>query len=282
MTRRQDLQDHHQNLNEIIKILDAMKMLAYLETHKLSTFMDAQHRVFDAINTATTDFLSFYPEMQPKESQVIPVYLLIGSERGFCGDFNQDLMNHHIEQSLDTPIKPTLIVVGRKLYNLMKDNADIYAQLDGPNVVEEVPTVLDKMIQVFAKLQQQQPLMSLYSVYHSGEQGIITKKLLPPFQQQPQHSPRFQHPPELNLSPTDFLFDAAEQYLFAALHELLYSSLLEENHNRIMHLEGAVKHLENVADELTQQCNTLRREEITEEIEVILLNASSGDDWTSG
>ncbi|KOO04477.1 F0F1 ATP synthase subunit gamma [Vibrio nereis] len=282
MTRRQDLQDHHQNLNEIIKILDAMKMLAYLETHKLSTFMDAQHRVFDAINTATTDFLSFYPEMQPKESQAIPVYLLIGSERGFCGDFNQDLMNHHIEQSLDTPIKATLIVVGRKLYNLMKDDADIYAQLDGPNVVEEVPTVLDKMIQVFAKLQQQQPLMSLYSVYHSGEQGIISKKLLPPFQQQPQYSPRFPHPPELNLSPIDFLFDAAEQYLFAALHELLYSSLLEENHNRIMHLEGAVKHLENVADELTQQCNTLRREEITEEIEVILLNASSGDDWTSG
>ncbi|KOO11473.1 hypothetical protein AKJ18_28930, partial [Vibrio xuii] len=97
-------------------------------------------------------------------------------------------MNHHIEQSLDTPIKATLIVVGRKLYNLMKDDADIYAQLDGPNVVEEVPTVLDKMIQVFAKLQQQQPLMSLYSVYHSGEQGIISKKLLPPFQQQPQYS----------------------------------------------------------------------------------------------
>ncbi|CAE6941480.1 ATP synthase gamma subunit [Vibrio sp. B1FLJ16] len=277
MTRRQDLQDHHHNLREIIKILDAMKMLAYMETHKLSTFLDAQHRVFDAISTATNDFLSFYPEMKPKESQVTPVYLLIGSERGFCGDFNQELAKYHIEQSLNLSLKPILIIVGRKLYNLIQDDVEVYAQLDGPNVVEEVPTVLDKLVQVLSKLQQQQPLMSLYSVYHSGEQGIITKRLLPPFQQQPQQSPRFQYPPELNLSPTDFLFDVAEQYLFAALHKLLYSSLLEENHNRIMHLEGAVKHLENIADELTQQCNILRREEITEEIEVILLNVGAVD-----
>ena len=283
MTRRQDLQHHRHSLNEIIKILDSMKMLAYMETHKLGTFLDAQHRVFEAISTATNDFLSFYPRTLPKESKAAPVYLLIGSERGFCGDFNQELVDH-IEQSLNmsSKVKPTLIIVGRKLYNLMQDDVHVYAQLDGPNVVEEVPAVLDQMVQVLAKLQQQQPLMSLYSVYHSGERGIITKKLLPPFQQRPQQSPRFQYPPELNLSPTDFLFDVAEQYLFAALHELLYTSLLEENHNRIMHLEGAVKHLEDIADELTQQCNILRREEITEEIEVILLNAGSLDDPPMG
>ncbi len=279
MTRRQDLENHHHSLNEIIKILDAMKMLAYMETNKLGSFLDAQHRVFEAISTATNDFFSFYPETLPKESEATPVYLLIGSERGFCGEFNQELVDYS-EQFLTIPsdVRPTLIIVGRKLYNLMQDNVLVYEKIDGPNVVEEVPAVLEQIVQIFARLQQKQPLMNLYSICHSGEKGIITKKLLPPFQQEPQQPPRFQYPPELNLSPTEFLLNVADQYLYTALHELLYTSLLEENHNRVMHLEGAVKHLENIADELTQQCNTLRREEITEEIEVILLNASSFDD----
>ena len=283
MTRRLDLENHHHSLNEIIKILDAMKMLAYMETHKLGTFLNAQHRVFDAISTATNDFLSFYPRTVSKESEAFPVYLLIGSERGFCGDFNQELLDYS-EQFLNIPpnVKPTFIIVGRKLYNLMQGDVRIYEQISGPNVVEEVPAVLEQTVQILAKMQQQQPLMSLCSIYHGGEQGIITNKLLPPFQQEQQQPQRFQHAPELNLSPADFLINVAEQYLFTALHELLYTSLLEENHNRIMHLEGAVKHLESKADELTQECNILRREEITEEIEVILLNAGSFDDPPMG
>ena len=283
MSRRLDLDNHHHSLNEIIKILDAMKMLAYMETHKLGAFLDTQHQALDAISSAANDFLSFYPGTQLKESEVFPVYLLIGSERGFCGDFNQELVDY-IEQLLTIPsnVKPTFITVGRKLYNLMQDDVHVYSQIEGPNVVEEVPTVLEQTVQVLTKIQQQQPLMGLYSVYHSGEQGIITKKLLPPFQHQDQQPADFQTPPELNLPPADFLLKVAEQFLFTALHEIVYTSLLEENNNRIMHLEGAVKHLETKADELTQQCNILRREEITEEIEVILLNASSFDDFPIG
>lgn len=283
MTRRLDLENHHHSLNEIIKILDAMKMLAYMETHKLGTFLDAQHRAFDAISTATSDFLSFYPGCLSQESDAFPVYLLIGSERGFCGEFNQELLNYSAQFVNNSPdVKPVFIIVGRKLYNLMQDDPHIYQQISGPNVVEEVPVVLEQTVQILTKLQQQQPLMSLYSVYHGGEQGMITKKLLPPFQQKQLQPQRFQHAPELNLSPEDFLVNVAEQYLFTALHELLYTSLLEENHNRIMHLDGAVKHLESKVDELTQQCNILRREEITEEIEVILLNESSFDDLSLG
>ncbi|ANQ19744.1 F0F1 ATP synthase subunit gamma [Vibrio natriegens] len=283
MSRRLDLDNHHHSLNEIIKILDAMKMLAYMETHKLGAFLDTQHRALDTISSAANDFLSFYPGTQLQESEVFPVYLLIGSERGFCGDFNQELVNY-IEQVLTIPsnVKPTLITVGRKLYNLMQDDVHVYAQIEGPNVVEEVPNVLEQTVQVLTKIQREQPLMGLYSVYHSGEQGIITKKLLPPFQQKDQQPANFQYPPELNLPPADFLLKVAEQFIFTALHEIVYTSLLEENHNRIMHLEGAVKHLETKSDELTQQCHILRREEITEEIEVILLNASSFEDFPTG
>jgi len=279
MTRRQDLQQHRHSLREVRNILNAMKTLAYMETRKLSTFLDSQHKVVEGLTEVATDFLSFYPETLPEETKTTPVYLLIGSEQGFCGDFNQAVVRH-IELSLSTPpiTRPRLIIVGRKLYNLLQDDIHVSAQIEGPCVVEEVPAVLDHAMQALADLQAQHPMLSLYSVYHSGEEGIVTKKLLPPFQHNRQQPPRFTYPPELNLSPKSFLFDLTEQYLFAALHELLYTSLIEENRRRMIHLEGAVKHLDNLSDELTQQFNVLRREEIIEEIEVILLNAGSLDD----
>ncbi|MDX1301256.1 FoF1 ATP synthase subunit gamma [Photobacterium sp.] len=281
MTRRQDLQHHRHSLHEIRNILNAMKTLAYMESRKLSTFLDSQHKVVEGLTEVAADFISFHPEALPETMEATPVYLLIGTERGFCGDFNQAVIRH-TEQSLKAhpSMQPTLIVVGRKLYNLMQDDMHVFARIDGPSVVEEVPAILDRAVEALADLQAQHTVISLYSVYHSGEEGIVTKKLLPPFEHNRQQSPRFPYPPILNLPPKRFLFDLTEQYLFAALHELLYTSLIEENHRRMIHLEGAVKHLDNLSDELTQQFNVLRREEIIEEIEVILLNTGNlDDDW---
>jgi F-type H+-transporting ATPase subunit gamma len=67
----------------------------------------------------------------------------------------------------------------------------------------------------------------------------------------------------------------AEQYLFAALHELLYSSLMAENQRRMQHIDSAVRRLERTSAELWQKRNILRQEEITEEIEVIMLSVEA-------
>ena len=82
------------------------------------------------------------------------------------------------------------------------------------------------------------------------------------------------HPPLLNLSPQALLGELTDHYLFAALHAMLYTSLMIENQHRASHLDGAVKHLDDESDKLARHCNVLRQEEIIEEIEVILLSAT--------
>jgi F-type H+-transporting ATPase subunit gamma len=53
---------------------------------------------------------------------------------------------------------------------------------------------------------------------------------------------------------------------------------MAENLRRVRHLEGAVRHLDDKSATLQHQSNALRQEEIIEEIEVILLSASSLDE----
>ncbi|GMR21223.1 MAG: hypothetical protein BMS9Abin36_1822 [Gammaproteobacteria bacterium] len=276
MTRRRNLEHHRDSLVEIRDIMNSMKTLAYIETRKLARFLDAQHAVVQGIEDVAADFLSFHPESLPEVKETIPVYLLIGTERGFCGDFNHALLRHLDSATQAHPsASPMLIAIGRKLHTLLENDTRVASLINGASVVEEVTSLLNQVVSELTMLQHKHGVLTVYCLYQGGNDGIVMQKLFPPFQQLLHRPPQFPHPPVLNLTPAAFLFELTDQYLFAALHEMLYTSLMAENHHRVVHLEGAVKHLDDESAELVRQCNALRQEEIIEEIEVILLSTAS-------
>jgi F-type H+-transporting ATPase subunit gamma len=59
------------------------------------------------------------------------------------------------------------------------------------------------------------------------------------------------------------------------LNTILFDSLMTENTLCVQHLDAAVKHLDDRDIVLERRCNALRQEEITEEIEIILLSAEN-------
>jgi len=276
MTSRRELERHRHSMAEIREIMNSMKTLAYLETRKLDRFLDAQHAVVQSIEDVVADLLSFHPESLPEAKVTMPVYLLIGTERGFCGDFNHALLQH-LETTLQaSPLaNPALIVVGRKLYTLLEEDERVAAGFDGASVAEEVTALLNQIVHELMALQDKHGVLTVFCIYHGDEDGIVTQKILPPFQDLLHRPPGYSHPPVLNLSLRELLVELVDYYLFAILHEMLYTSLMVENHQRVMHLDGAVKHLDDEAAEMARKSNTLRQEEIIEEIEVILLNATS-------
>jgi len=278
MSRRRDLEHHRHSLAEIRDIMNSMKTLAYMETRKLARFLDAQHAVVQSIEDVASDLLSFYPETLPEAKAATPVFLILGAERGFCGDFNHILFRHLESSRLaGPPGDPLLIAIGHKLHTLLEEDTRVVSWIDGASVVEEIPSVLNQLTYEIISLQGKYGPLEVFSLYHGSEDGVVMQRLFPPFYGLANRPPRYTHPPNLNLSPTELLIELTDQYLFAALHAMLYTSLMMENHHRVSHLEGAVKHLDDQSDYLGRQCNALRQEEIIEEIEVILLSAASLD-----
>lgn len=276
MTRRRELEHHRQSLGEIREIMNSMKTLAYMETRKLDRFLDAQHAVVQNIEEVVADLLSCYPETLPEAKVTTPVYIVIGTERGFCGDFNHALLQHLESTLQDSSVtNPALILVGRKLHTLLEDDARVAASFDGASVAEEVTSLLNNIVNELTSLQDKHGVLTVFCLYHGEQDGIVIQKLLPPFQDLLHKLPHYAYPPVLNLTPHELLMEFVDSYLFAALHEMLYTSLMVENHQRVTHLDGAVKHLDDESAEMARQANTLRQEEIVEEIEVILLSAAS-------
>ncbi len=274
MTRRRQLEQHRHSLTEIGDIMNSMKTLAYMEVQKLIRFLDAQKTVVTSIEDVAADFLSYYPEALPEAKASLSAMIVIGSQRGFCGDFNHVLLKQLQSSALEDSVSETrLIVIGRRMHTLLEGDGRVAARLDGPGIAEEVTPVLIGVVEELAGLQRQFELLNVRAMHHESEDRVVIQELLPPFRHFRGQPPQYTHPPLLNQSPEEFLVDLSDQYLFAALHEMLYTSLMAENHRRLTHLEGAVRRLEDQSADLEKKCNALRQEEIIEEIEVILLNA---------
>jgi F-type H+-transporting ATPase subunit gamma len=277
MTRRRTLDQRRESFGEIRDIMNSMKTLAYLEIRKLARFLDAQRAVVAHVETVAADFLGYHPEVLPPPDKASrAVCLLLGSERGFCGDFNEALLQrleHCIaDQGLNAPL---LLVTGRKLAARLAGDARVADTFDGASTVGEVETTLHALILALAGLQARHGSLALSVFHHDPDAREVTvTAVLPPFERSRDAAPRFAHAPLTQLSPPAFFGALLEHYLYSVLHEILYVSLMAENLRRVRHLEGAVRHLDEKSTALLRACNALRQEEIIEEIEVILLSAT--------
>lgn len=276
MSRRREVQDRLATLDEIDGIMVAMKNLALLEARKIETFLATQRKAVASIEAAAQDFLGFYPETAEHASDIQQLLLVIGSERGFCGDYNETLLKP-IDLALQS-VGTQLVAVGRRLQAKLQDDRRIAAYVAGPSVVEEVSATLVRLAGVLGELQQQRPAEAwcISVLYHDDESGGPRQRQLLPLM--PELKRRYACPPLLNLAPTKFLALLTSQYLYAVLHEVFYASMMAENRKRLEHMDGSIRRLEKDEARLRMRCNALRQEEIIEEIEIIMLSVDALSD----
>ncbi|SFI49671.1 F-type H+-transporting ATPase subunit gamma [Nitrosomonas sp. Nm34] len=270
MSKRRQVKERLATLDEIHGIMKTMKNLALLEIRKLEMFLDTQRRVTTSIERAAQDFLHFYPQIQaqPDHQQLL---IIVGSERGFCGDYNEALVSFLNSQQ---PQRETLLVaVGRKLESKLLENLGMATLIESHSVAEEVPMTLRRLIEVLNRLQQaaSSKIGQISVLYFDDESEQIRLRQLLPLSL-PEAEVTYSHPPLLYLKSAQFLTKLTDQYLYMLLHEVFYSSFMMENRKRLAHMDSAIHHLEKDTARLRMRANRLRQEEIINEIEIILLS----------
>ena len=273
MSRRHEQITHRDKLNEIRNIMNSMKTLSIMENHKLEKLIETQLEMTSSIDEIANDYLQFHPQLHHNINPALNIVILIGTQRGFCGDFNEQVL-HHFERSSNelTVENTTIISVGKKLHPLVSKSANKTIEIQGADVAEEVSSVLDSLAEILPVYNSPAYLSVIYHQKLHNE--LAFERLLPPFTDLLNHQKNQTIPPQLHLKNTDFFLELTDFYLFNALRRILYVSLMIENQHRIQHLENANRHLDGKTEALKRKINALRQEEIIEEIEVILLNST--------
>lgn len=278
MTRRREVQTRLRQLGEIGEIMRSMKNLALMETRKLTRYAQARRQTVQVLELAALDFLRYHPQ-PPLPPDTPRVLVAIGAERGFCGEFNEQ-----IRLAVSAEAAPgeaprfggsvrggVIIAVGSRLCGRLEDAGISHHPVAGASVAEDLPDTLGAIVATLMQVQSQAALR-LDALYQAGTGAPVRETLLPPFADQPLPA-AVGIAPRLYLGPDDFYRQWLEHYLLAALQAILQQSLLTESEQRVRHLEAALQRLEEKAGDLTRRSQSLRQEEITEEIEIILLSA---------
>ncbi len=283
MSRRAALAHRLGALKDIRDIMNAMKNLSLMETRKLTHVLSTQRVMLETLEEELSDFAEFFPEVVPDGPDRREIRVLLGSERGFCGDFNETVIAADESDADDRgAVRPAAIVVGSRLASKLPAGRAAGAVLSGPSTVEEIPSVLLRLMEAVdaASRDPRAGSLRLTVVAHDAERREARVFRLRPFPEMKKVRLRHPRPPLLNVAPKVLAADLADHYLFARLSGLFDSSLLAENQFRLQHMENAIRHLDQETAETLVRKNRLRQEEIVEEIEVLLLNdggAGPGD-----
>lgn len=274
MSRRREIGQRLAALTDIAGILAAMKSLALMETRLLSAFVDNQQRLVAGIEAAAADFLAWHGKFAPAPGEERELGVLVGSEQGFCGDFNEAIVARARTICAESNVLARWAVVGQRLTTKLADDPHVALALPGATVVDEVPAVLLRLTRELNRLLATEEMAGygLSALYHCDVTGDIRLRRLLSLRDLPA-APAQAYPPELNLPPAEFLAGLTDQYLYAVLNEVLYSSLMAENRQRLAHMDRALDRLDEDRAQLRLAYNRQRQEEIVEEIEVILLSA---------
>lgn len=275
MSRRREIAQHRRSLADIAGIMSAMKGLALMETRVLLDLIDPQLRLVAAIESCAAHFLAWHGELVvPRDADAASpeIWIIVGSEQGFCRDFNETLLDRQTRLLADTPGRVVPLLIGRRLAERGRTDASL--ALPGATVSNEVPSVLLRLTRELHRLLTDAPTRGagVRVLYHCDASAQIRLRQLLPFADLPAPPPA-PYPPRLDVDAGELLSGLTGHYLYAVLNAVLYSSLLAENRLRLVHMDSALKKLDDDSTRLQLAYNAQRQADIVEEIELVMLCA---------
>lgn len=275
MSRLRKIEYHLRQITELQSIISSMRTLAQLELRKLSVNVEHHREMAEALLGVVDVYYRFFQDQEPPSSREL--LLVIGSERGFCGSFNELLVNFLLEGWPGVTSEPQrVLAVGRKLCSQLEERLPGCTGLAGAGTSEELAKILSGIVDTVQTLMVECQANGFRILHHDDESGrVVGTRLLPP--ERGRHVSVNTVQPLLYLAPHLFFREFLEHYLYLGLIRLFTVSLYAENRYRVEHLGGAVHRLDDKLAVMRNRARLVRQEEITEEIEMILLGSGAFD-----
>jgi F-type H+-transporting ATPase subunit gamma len=265
MSRRREIEARLALYGDLAGIMGAMRSFALTELHRVTRHEAAQGEVLATLAATLGDMA---PALPPQPTAGGDVWLLFGSVRGFCGSFNEDVLDAWLTGGATAS---PVVVVGERLGSSMADAPSRFV-VAGPLGALDAAAAVDRILLAVDQARRLVSGNAGLMVCFRGETSAQVERILPIEVATPSRAapiPVTQEPPGRVAT------QVMQHYLFHLLLARLLNAIRMENHMRLMQMENALRHLDHGCEHLRRQRNRLRQEEIVEEIELIV-QAKSG------
>lgn len=278
------------NLQAIEPLLGALRTISMgtwqMAQNKLNRLADFQEN-YDQILKQVTPFLARNkkPKSQPALEDENPknILLIIGTERGLCGKFNENLASETLKWIKDQPVAPAQIwVIGSKLSQTLRahDLSPTWTAVfdsDFLNSYHRSYLTTQKWISQF-----KEGLFEQLTVVHQKSKGegrvqVKTVTLLPfnLTEQEPSSNSTdlLWPPPIIETEPIGIYEQIKAHFIASTFYRALLESAIAEHSSRFLLMEEAKKNSEDIITSLNRELNIERKRKITREIQELAIGA---------
>jgi len=261
-------------IETIKKITHAMRLISMSSHTRMRSKDDGYREYLQALSSLATLVKQEcptwqHPRLTPSQtSDQNNLIILVGSQRGLCGNFNTVLF-HFFENTIKAENTVT-IPIGKKAVTYLASKKNRKAlHIHSDLTISEIPRITESLIELI--MQAPQPYSSV---------TVISNKLKTFFVQKPQITQLIPYTysapisaPEKQLfdyhweqDPAQLLEYLSQEALKARIKYLLFQSLLAEQAARFISMDNATRNAQSILDTTKLSYNKLRQAKITKEL----------------
>lgn len=259
-----DLKRRINGIKETAKITNAVHLISAAKMKKSKETFDNSNRFLDMSRVAARYLMSStkslsHPLFKNNEGSRV-AYVVIGGDKGLCGDYNQLIIN-----AADSSMKDRTITVLFTVGNTVKDYYDkkkgievnnSYVHIFPDPMPEDARAIGDDLCNDFEDNKMDKAFVIYTLADKLTAQKIVIKQILPlDILEQKEEKPI--------LSSDDSFEMILRQYVWARIYQALSSASLAENYKRMMSMQEATNNGERIIEDLQKKYNHQRQESIT-------------------
>lgn len=272
MARAHDIATQIGSLIELLEIIAALRAIAAVQMQQSQRSLDAIRDYSGIIRSALAEAATLMPEEGTDAdagSAASPGLVVFCSEHGFCGAFNEALINAVAEASKSEP-NLRVIFVGTRGAQRASERGLLSTLIlpmatHSGGVTATARRVAAELYRMFIS----QTLTSVEAIFTreaAGQYAELVRLKLLPLEASTVEKNQTRLTPIVNMKPRRLFDELAEEYMFAILESAAMESFASENGARFRTMEAAHENISNKATELNRTMSRMRQEAVTTEI----------------
>lgn len=274
-------------IDTIKKITHAMRLISMSSRSRLKSKEEPLRSYIKTSHDLLARLQVYAPEWKnpilhpPADTPTKQLIILIGSQRGLCGNFNTTLFHFFdrvlTDQAHKDDQKINLIPIGKKAINYLEENPRIaiiqqYTELNArtiPAIAHELTEFIFSQERPFTRVDVLSNQLKTFFIQKPHDTQLI------PFesaQADAQKKSAEQDQYQWDQSPSELLDQLARSTIESELHYLLFESLLAEHAARFISMDNATRNAQTLLEETQLQYNKLRQAKITKELTELVSN----------
>lgn len=263
--------------HDLLSVVKTMKSLAAVNVRQFETAARSMDEYSRVIETGWQALFRNHVHIQSGKRSSVAVCLVIGSDQGMCGQFNDAIVQFAMDEtsSLKTQgVIPYYWTAGERVRAGVEEENKVEQHFFLPSSQDAISDLMFTIVQHFAGLHEKQQIEMLFLYYNRlGRGGMYESVSLQvlPFdtkwsKQHKETSWSSRSLPIIGMDMDAFFEHIFRQHIFASIYKAFAQSLASENAARLSAMQAAEKNILELEEKLQGKFRETRQSAITAEL----------------